>query len=244
MADLNLTFENLYDEVLKYVGTYNSDSPGTTDLADAKFVVNRAYARFCSYYDWTFLSQEKTLETIDGVYKYELPSEFSYLIYPKLSFDADDGYIEVQQRTPGQIKQFRADGVYESYPMYFALQAGSYYKETGQGWEMWMYPTPNTKYHLQYLCKINPQKLVGDADIPIGGAEMSDCLLELCLAYAEAYKDERQAIHSQVVNQILMPSKMMDARRRSSNLGNLGVVGGKDMMDISGTHHGDVIVST
>lgn len=244
MADLSLTFENLYDEVLKFLGTYNSDSPETTDLADAKFIVNRAYARYVSYYDWTFLSQEKTLETVDGTYKYELPTDFSYLIYPKLAFDSDDAYPEVQQRTPGQIKEFRADTVYENAPSYFALQAGSYTKETGQGWEIWFYPTPDTIYHLQYLCKISPQKLVSDADIPIGGADMSDCLLELCLAYAEAYKDERQAVHSQLVNQILGPAKVMDNRRRSSFLGMFGDVSLRNVIDASEVHHGDVIIST
>jgi len=244
MADLSLTFENLYDEVLKFLGTYNSDSPGTTDLADAKFITNRAYNRFCSYFDWTFLYQEKTLETVSGVYKYPLSSDFSYLVYPKLSFDDDDGYTEIQQRTPGQIKEFRSGAVYNNAPMYFALQAGAYYKETGQGWEIWFYPTPDAVYHLQYLCKINPQKLVEDADIPIGGADMSEVLLELCLAYAEVYKDEVQAVNSQIISQILGPAKIIDNKRRSSYLGNLGMVSNLLDIDIENRHHGNVIVSS
>lgn len=244
MADLSLTFKNLYEEVEKFLGTYNNGSASATAVVDAKFIVNRAYARYTSYYDWTFLYQEKKLETRDGVYKYVLPTDFSYLVYPKLSFDNNDGYVEVQQRTSNQIKQFRSDGVYNNAPMYFALQAGAYYKETGQGWDIWFYPTPDTVYSLQYLCKINPQKLVGDADIPIGGADMSDCLLELCLAYAETYKDETQAVHNSLVSQILGAAKTIDNKRRSSHLGSLGAVTGLWDIDVGNTHTGNVIIST
>jgi hypothetical protein len=244
MADLSLTFVNLYEQVERFLGTYNSGSAVAAAVTDAKFIVNRAYARYVSYFDWTFLYQEKTLETIDGVYKYTLPSDFSYLVYPKLTFDSDDAYAEIQQRTSGQIKQLRSDAVFENAPIYFALQAGAYYKTTGQGWDIWFYPTPDTTYSLQYLCKINPEKLVNDADIPIGGADMSDCLLQLCLAYAEVYKDEGMSVNNQVVTQILEPAKVMDNRRRSSHLGNLGVVSMSDVVDIDSTHRGTVIVSS
>jgi len=244
MSDLSLTFEELYEEVEKFLGTYSSGSASATDLADAKFIVNRAYSRYCSYWDWTFLSQERTLEIIDGVYKYELPSDFSYFVGHKFTFDADGSYPDIVERMPLQIKELRSDANYENYPMYYALQAGSYHKSTGQGWEVWFYPIPDSAYTLHYSCKINPQKLVDAGDIPIGGADMSDCLLELCLAYAEQNKDEKMLVHNEVVNSILGPAKVMDSRRRSTQLGNLS--DGLRVLDIDGdsVHSGNVIVSS
>ncbi len=244
MADLSLNFGELRDEVQRFLGTYNSGSPVAVDVTDSSFIVNRAYSRYVSYYDWTFLSQERTLETNTNDYKYLLPTEFSYLITPFLQFNNNDGYMDVMQRSTAQIKQMRSDNVYNNFPIYFALQASSYYKDTGQGWEMWLYPNPNTKYTLHYTCKINPQKLVDTGDIPIGGADMSDCLLELCLAYAEAYKDERQAVHSSIVGSILGPAKMMDSRRRPSHLGSLSMADPTQLIDFEHTHRGNVLVST
>lgn len=243
MPDLGLTFQNLYEEVEKYLGTYNSGSASTTDANDAKFIVNRAYARFCSYYDWTFLSQERTLQTESGKYKYELPSDFSYLITPKLMFEDDDGFPPVIQTSPIQLQQMRSETAYSGYPIYFALQAGSYYRETGQGWEIQLYPTPDSTFNIHYLCHISPQKLENTGDIPIGGPDIVDCLLELSLAYAEAYKDEERAVHNEVVQEILGPAKSMDNRRRPAHLGSM-LAAVSLMVDESQVHHGEVIIST
>lgn len=242
MADLSLAFSDLYNEVLKFLGTYNSGAPASGDTTDAKFIVNRAYARFVSYFDWTFLTQRRTIETNANQWIYELPSEFGYLVYPYWYYSDDDTYPKITQRTPGQIQEYRADNAYSNFPIYFALQAGNYNQFTGQSWELVLYPTPDSTYRLWSFMKINPQKLVNDTDIPIGGADMSDCLLQLCLAYAEEYKDERKAVHSETVNTILGPAKMMDNRRRTSNLGYMGPA---PIVDIGEDRHsGDVIVSS
>ena len=242
MASLSLVFSDLYTEVEKSLGTYNSGSAAAGDVTDAKFITNRAYARFCSYYDWTFLNQEKNLTTVDGTYRYELPADFSYFILPRLTYAGDDAYAPVEQRSTSQIMNMRAESVYENYPMYFALQAGSYHKESGQTWDVLVYPTADTSYTLTYYCKINPLKLENDADIPIGGPETSDCLLELCLAYASAYKDDKRSVHSEIVNEVLGPAKMMDSRRRTNTLGSLNV--GSGVIDFNEVHHGNVLIST
>ena len=243
MSDLRLSFSELYQEVEKFLGTYASGSATAVDVTDAKFIVNRAYSRFVSYYDWTFLSQEKTLKTNDKQFRYNLPSEFNYLLSNEMSFDDNEFYRECTQRSTKQIREMRADDVYNNYPLFFALQAGSYTKETGQQWELQFYPTPNSNYLLHYFCKITPQKLENDSDVPIGGPEMSDCLLELCLAYAESYKDERQAVHHALLREILSPAKVMDSRRRSAHLGSM-IKGDRDMWDINNVHNGNVVIST
>lgn len=244
MASLSLTFAELQTEIEKYLGTYNSGSPGTADVTDAKMICNRSYARFVSYYDWCFLYQKRTIDTAHGQYVYELPSDFSYLTNNYLYFDADDGYPSIAQRSVGQIIECRSDVNYESTPLYFAVQAGNYTKETGQAWELILYPTPDSIYTLTYYAKINPEKLVSDGDIPIGGSDMSECLLELCLSYAETYKEEGKMVaFTQQVQQILGPAKMIDNKRRPKQLGTLNT-GSSMFMNVETPHGGDIIISS
>jgi len=225
MSSLILNFSELYNEVLRYLGTYNSGSPASADSTDAKFITNRAYLRMLSYYGWTFSKQEGTIVT-DGVnWKYTLPEDFSSFEIPELVYTADESYGPVIERSRQQILDERTHSVYTNYPLYFALNAAKYDKETGSAWELWLYPTPDTEYKLHFFYKSFPQKLVDDDDIPMGGPDVSDCLLELCLAYAEAYKEEKRGVHSAVVAEILGGAQRMDTKRNTSNLG-MEITGG------------------
>jgi len=243
MASLILTFKELYEEVEKYLGTYNSGSAAAADITDAKMIVNRAYARFVGFHDWTFLYQKRTIDLKVNEYIYELPSEFIYLTWNKLLYDADDGYPPILQRSPGQIINLRSDSDYSSIPMYFALQAGEYHKETGQAWEIMLYPKPDDTYRLSYWCKISPEKLESDGDYPIGGAEMSEVLLELCLSFAEMYKEEGKInAFSGRIQEVLGPAVGMDRKRRTAQLGSLN----SDYVNIplSDVHNGTLVISS
>ncbi len=70
MANLSLTFAELKTEIEKFLGTYNSGSPSSNSVTDAAFIVNRAYARYMSYYDWYLLYQRKVLDKVSGIYLY------------------------------------------------------------------------------------------------------------------------------------------------------------------------------
>jgi len=221
MAHLILTFEDLYNEVLKFIGQYKSGSPETGDLADAKFIVNRAYARFVGWTDWTFLYRWDKLLTKDGEWQYELKADFSYLVNDKFFFDADETYAPTESRSPADIITLRSDNEWESWPQNHAIVAGRYDKEAGQRWQVWFYPTADTTYTLWYFYRVMPQKLENTTDVPIGGSEASDAVLQLSLAYAEAYKEEKQDVQSAKVGEILGPLKRLDDRRRPSCLGNM-----------------------
>lgn len=222
MANLALEFSDLYNEVLRFTGEYNNGSPASTPLADAKRIVNRAYQRFVNFYDWTFLRVAGKLETASGVHVYELPADFSYITPDEFVFDDSEPYHKTQPVTAQLLQHLRSGVVYSSFPEYHTIYAGPYTKETGQGWLAAFYPTPDDAYTLHYWYRLNPQKLENDTDLPIGGPEMGDMLLELCLAYAETYKDETKAVHDATVREILAPAISLDIRRRPKHLGSLG----------------------
>jgi len=221
MAQLILTFQDLYNEVLKFIGTYKSGSPETADSDNAKFIVNRAYARLLGWADWTFLYRWDKLLTKDTEWQYELPTSFSCLVNDKFFFDADETFAPTESRSGADIITLRTDNDWSSWPYHHAIVAGRYDKEAGQRWEAWFYPTPDTTYPLWYFYRIMPQKLVETTDFPIGGAEASDAVLQLSLAYAEAYKEEKQDVQNAKVGEVLGPLKRLDDKRRPSCLGGM-----------------------
>jgi len=222
MSSLVLTFKDMYEEVLKFLGNYNSGSPSASDLSDAKFLVNRAYSRLCSSYDWSFLKPFGTLLLESGKWKYTLPADFSYMTGPWLTFDQGDAFRRTQELPADALLERRSSSVYASYPLYHAVVPTTYAKEVGTGWEIWIYPNPNSEYSMHYRYKMMPQKLEGDDDLPAGGPEISEPLLELSLAIAEADKDEAPGVHDSKVSLILADAVELDKRRKSHYLGNWG----------------------
>ena len=219
MANLMLDFSDLYTEVEKYLGTYASGSPSVADLADAKFIVNRAYARMLSYTDWEFTKQYGKIITVDGVWKYALPADFSFFITRVLEYDSDDSYDPVTECSTGMILDYRAKSTYSGYPLQFALNNLTYNKQVGGGWEVWLDPVPDAAYILTYQYKVMPQKLENDDDIPMGGVELSDSMLEMCLAYAEAYKEGEPGVHTSIISAIMQGALGLDSKRKPTNLG-------------------------
>jgi len=221
-TSLQLDFSDLYEEVEKYLGTYAAGSASAGDVTDAKFIVNRAYLRLLNAHDWTFLRRYASLITEDGKDVYDLPSDFGYMIEDRFTFSDDDSYIWTESRPLNWLRNRRSSLSWSNYPQYHAVHPGSYTKEAGQRWQVMFYPTPDSAYTLRYVYRAYPEKLVNDTDLPAGGPEASDVLLEACLAYAEAYKDETQAVHESKVQQIIAPLVDIDARRRPKVLGSLG----------------------
>ena len=81
-------------------------------------------------------------------------------------------------------------GVFNSWPQYYAIRAGQHTRELGQRFEVLFWPTPASVYDMFYSYHIMPEKLEGDADIPIGGPEFAECLRQMALGVAEEEKDE------------------------------------------------------
>ena len=222
MPALIHSFQELYNRVAKFLGTYGSSGPSGDSLTDAKNVVNDAYRRFLDAYDWSFLKNEYQIITSSGTWQYQLPEDFANII-GTINYGADEIYPPLEQRSVGQIRNFRAENDWSSYPEYFALRAGEYSKEFGQRTDLIFYPTPDAAYPLWFLYKVEPPKLENVADIPIGGSEYSGVLLQLCLAEAESSMDEVAGVQEQKAAGMLAQAINKDVRKRPHTLGYFGV---------------------
>lgn len=218
MADLRLTFQDLYNQVAKFLGTYGSSGPSGDDLTDAKDIVHSAYRRFINSHNWTFLKPPLKIVTVSGTWIYDLPDDFSAII-GLINFDADDGYPPLDERSVDDIMEMRVLSDYTSYPMFYATRAGVYTPETGQRWEIIFYPTPGSAYTLNSRYKIFPKKLSATSDLPIGLPETDEVLKALCLAEAESNKDEFIDVQETKAIRLLMQAIQADKLKEPKTLG-------------------------
>jgi len=219
MANLILTFSELYNKVSKFLGTYGSSGPTGTALTDAKEIVNDAYRRFINANpSWSFLHKDTTLSTVSGTAVYQLPPDFLEL-KRIFQFGADANYPPLEETSSQQITDWQNINDMSSYPSFFAIGVGEYTKETGQVWEVVFYPKPDATYTLSYSYKMSPTKLEGDDDIPIGALEYSDCIRQLCLAEAESSVEENSGVQEQKAGLALQIALKNDRRKAPHNLG-------------------------
>lgn len=221
MASLILTFSELYVFVDKFLGTYGSSGSSGSALTDCKDIVHSAYRKFLAAdgnHVWSFLKPWDVLITTSGTWVYPLPEDFVDIISP-FSYDTDNPYPPLMDRPVEMIMNARAVNTHSKYPEFYALRRGPYSKETGQTWEILLYPTPDSAYTLNYQYKIIPKKLEGDNDIPIGGPEHSELLKEMCLAEAEGDKDEAQGIHTRKASDAMTIAINNDMKKAPHNLG-------------------------
>jgi hypothetical protein len=224
MANLNLTFSDVYTEVAEFLGL--GSSPTGTDLTNVKNITHRGYRRFLfpvdpiagKAYIWSFRRKTSKFITKSGQWEYELPDDFSYFtVEPK--FAEGENYPNPESRSASQIYSLRTADNTTSYPEYYGLRTGDYDPQIGQVYEVVFWPTPDSAYTYTYEYIMEPVKLVNDDDVFIGGATASECILEMALATAELQEDDTVGIHTQtavaLVNQLIAEDK----RRTPKNLG-------------------------
>lgn len=221
MPALIHSFQDLYNRVSKYLGTYGSSGPTGNDLTDAKAIVNDAYRRFIDAYEWSFLKPEQTIITSSGTWEYQLPEDFGNVI-GTINYGADETNPPLEQRSVGQIRNMRAENDWSSYPEYWALRS-NYTKEFGQRYDLLFYPTPDAAYPLWFTYRMEPAKLESDSDIPIGGSECSGVMLQLCLAEAESQMEEIAGVQEQKAAGMLAQAIQRDVRKKPHSLGYFGV---------------------
>ncbi len=222
MANMQLTFQDLYNRVSKFLGTYGSSGPSGTDLSDAKDYVRSGYMSFLLSYPWSFLRKTTTLSTETGVYVYQLPTDFRDLRGSRtLNFSANSSYPPVTETGEDEVNEQRAINISSSYPQLFAIRTGDYSPETGQRYEMIFWPMPDATYVLTYPYTIMPAAMANTTDIPIGGIETTEVIKEFCLAAAETEADEVTGVHSNLAQMELVKAITADKERAPRHLGSM-----------------------
>ena len=224
MATLGLSYQNLYDDVCRYLGTYGSSGASGVDLTDAQSAVHAGYRRFLDTnpVGWSFLKRtDAQIVTVSNTHIYELPEDFVSLI-GTFQFSPDDTYPPLSEISMDIIRDWKAVNDYNSYPTHFAIAAGNYHAETGQTWTVLLYPTPDSAYSLHFAYRFYPPKLSAVTDVPVGPLDVQECIRQCCLAEAETYLDESTGVQEAKAKEVLGTAIRNDLRRQPKTLGYYG----------------------
>jgi hypothetical protein len=215
---MQYTYSELYNRVSKFLGTYGSSGPTGTDLSDAKDFVKSGYLQFLTSYDWTFRRRYNTLTLEDSKFIYEMPEDYGGL-RTKFCFEQETGYPPLDDRSEQEVMELRGYGEYRAYPEVYTIRAGRYNPEGGQRYEVMFWPTPSSDYVLYYSYYFMPAMMSNTTDVPMGGADMSECLRAFCLAAAEQESDETVGPQAQLAATELAKAVRLDKEKEPKQLG-------------------------
>ena len=224
MATLGLSYQELYNDVSRFLGTYGSSGPTGTDLTDAQSAVHAGYRKFLDSnpVGWSFLKRtDEKITTVSNTYTYELPKDFVSLV-GTFQFGADQTYGPLSEISVDMIRDWKAVNDYNSYPTHFAMTAGNYHAETGQTWNVLFYPTPDSAYTLHFAYRFYPPKLSNATDVPAGPLDVAECIRQCCLAEAETYLDENTGIQETKAKELMLIAIRNDLKRQPKTLGYYG----------------------
>jgi len=172
-------------------------------------------------HEWSFLQPLYTINIVSGKWKYQLPEDFSSII-TNPTYKDDENFKEMAKVNPEQIMNFRAAGVVNYAPYYFAIVSSSYDTEIGTSDEIWFYPEPDSSYPIQFFYKTDPLKPDNATDYLPGGVRSTEAIIESCLAVAEVQEDDAVGIHTQLATKFVQDLIEIDSKRSNNVcLGNL-----------------------
>jgi len=158
------------------------------------------------------------LTTETDKWEYELPADFAFPAHG-FKFDEDSDYAAPSMRSEGQIMALRSLIVSPSYPQYYALRAGKYHKDTGQKYEVIFHPPPDGVYTFHYSYVMEPEKPTATTDIFVGGAVVSECILQCALAVAEHFQDEKVGVQNAMADKMVAQLVMLDSKLAPDTVG-------------------------
>lgn len=230
MARLTLSFSDIYTRVSEFLAL--GSSPAGTDLTKVKDITYRGLRQFYypTYIDpktrkpksylWSFLTKHYSFITVNNMWKYSLPADFSEML-TDISFDPGEGYTPLRERTLKQIIELRVASDSDGVPEFYAIAPVTFDDATGTFYELWIYPDPQGTHSLQFFYKIDPLKPEDTTDYFPGGVRAIEAILENCLAIAEQQEDDVVGIHTQLANELTQKLILHDRKPHTDKLGNL-----------------------
>lgn len=229
MADLRLTFSEVYKEVSRFLGW--GASPAGQNLTDSKAITHSGYNKFLypmrltttppAPHLWSFLIKEAVLMLQGGKWEYTLPKDFDRL-YTRFTYDTNDQYAPMKQVSSDMIRNNYVRSNSEGQPSQFALVPSVYSAEAGAtNFQVLFYETPSQAYTLHYSYVIRPPKLVNDADYFVGGDFASEAVLECALAVAEIRWDGQPGTHSAEAERLIQNLIVADTPIRPGYFGTM-----------------------
>lgn len=177
------------------------------------------------FYEWTFLRPLIALTLATNVAILPMPDDFGGIEGPiTVTLDATSTaapFWPVYTTHEGSVRQlYSAVPAVTGRPTHAAIRPQrTITGDTGQRFEMYLYPLPDQAYSIQFQYVILPNALSDAIPIPYGAGVHSETILESCLAVAEERLDNEQTVHRQAFATMLAASMAQDRRMKPQTLG-------------------------
>lgn len=124
-------------------------------------------------------------------------------------------YPAVQQRHDSTVRKWQQNDPRHDRPLYYSVRTVQFDPVTGSRKVLALYPVPDAAYVLQVPMILRPVMIDATNQFPIGGEQLSQLMLEACLASAEHNFEEREHVHEKRFMELL-PLLVQKDRERSS----------------------------
>lgn len=150
-------------------------------------------------------------------YAYDLPDDFGGIDSP-MTFQPSKSvtFRPVKQVSESLIRKKRQYEFASSQPELFATHVKVMDPTVGTRYEVWIYPTSDKAYQLEYQYKSYPNKLSTTNKYPLGGMAHAETIKAACLAAVELKNDDMQGPRYQYFMERIQASIMIDRQENSA----------------------------
>lgn len=157
--------------------------------------------------------------TISANGLFALPADFGSLIDDP-AFSPNDAGVRLVPRSVAYLRGLYAGaGRSPSTPKSYAVVPRAFDSAVGQRSALLIWPEPSRDYTMYYRYQVDATALDGDDDLPIGGPQFAQVVLQAALAVAEQRENNRIAEQTALYERMLAAAIDADARNKARNLG-------------------------
>lgn len=224
---LTIDYTTLRREIGSLIGYKSNTSNWTADeIQTVQDILDRGLSRFYwpppttrvntlgnevsePPHQWSFLTPDKTLSTVSGTSKYDLPSDFVDFNSKGFTYSAAGAQTRVARVDIEELDNLQANSARSGPPLYFSIRLTVLPNTTTYSVDF--YPTPDASYVLGYSYVVTPDSLNSTTNqYPLGGPRHSATIMEACLAEAERRLNDGETFHEQRFKELLVASVAAD----------------------------------
>ena len=201
-----VSFSDLQKRISRFAfGTRETSGLDSDKIADINACIEDGLQSVYAAYRWSFLRPLVTIDTVADTYTYDLPTGFDAIDGPLTFVSATSCYYRsvpiVHETEIRKRRQFRE---YTGRPVMAAIVTDTYDATVGSTRKIAFYPTPDDEYTLTSTMRLRHTIIDADNPYPIGGEVLAGVIIESCLAAAERFFEDTEAVHGAKYKELLM----------------------------------------
>ncbi len=146
---------------------------------------------------------------------YDLPSDFGGFL-GSMTYDPGISTLwpALQFASEAMIRERKQNDTTTARPRWYGIRPKPFVATTGQRWETILDPSPDGAYRLTYRYQVLPAMISEANPYPLGGQQLSETILEACLAVAdERFNEGGNGLHQAKFMERLAAAIQLDQDR-------------------------------